>query len=350
MSLQDFGWCAFFAAAFSELGDPDLQPGRVVLVHRDLFVVQGEQTQIRARISGRLRQSPGFPVIGDWVAWDGTDGGTNLIHGILPRKSLLARKAPGTRTEQQVVAANIDTAFLVMGLDRDFNLRRMERMVTMVYESGAEPVIVLTKADLADDAGRQALAVEEVAPGIRVLPVSSYTGDGIEEAGRLLAANVTVVFLGSSGVGKSTLINRLFGEEIARTAEVRAKDQRGRHTTTHRQMFRHPAGALLIDNPGIRELQLWGSEEALDASFEDIERLAGGCRFRDCKHMQEPGCAVLAALDDGTLDPARLESYHKLAGELRYLALKQDEGAARAQKQRWKVIHKAARKFYKEGW
>ena len=254
MSLRDYGWCDYFSQAFENCSRPDWAPGRITLVHRDLFVVAGEQGDAYARVCGRFRQaeatSEPYPVIGDWVAWAGANGGTVLIQAVLPRKSLLARKKPGNRIEQQAIAANVDTAFLVMGLDLNFNLRRMERMLTMTYESGAVPVIVLTKLDLAPEAEAQVISVESIAPGVPILSVSSLSGEGLDLFGPFLSGDSTVVFLGSSGVGKSTLINRLFGSEMARTAEIRASDGRGRHTTTHRQLFRHPGGALLIDNPG----------------------------------------------------------------------------------------------------
>jgi len=347
MSLRDYGWCDYFSKAFDQVADRACFPGRIILVHRDRFVVAADQAEVHAQVCGKLRQaeksSAVFPVIGDWVAWAGANGGTCVIQAVLPRKSLLARKRPGNRVERQAIAANVDMAFLVMGLDQNFSPRRMERMLTVTYESGAVPVIVLTKIDLAPSAESQIASVESIAPGVPVLPVCSHSGQGLASFGSFLSGDRTVVFLGSSGVGKSTLINRLFGSEIAQTAEVRASDGRGRHTTTHRQLFRHPGGALLIDNPGIRELQLWCSEEALQSSFEEVEDLAEDCRFRDCCHENEPGCAVLAAVQAGVLLPERLESYRKLSRELRYLEIKQDEGAQRAQKQRWKAIHKAAR-------
>jgi ribosome biogenesis GTPase / thiamine phosphate phosphatase len=353
MSLQDYGWSAFFSESWQQSSYRDCLPGRIVLVQRELFTVGTEQGETQASISGRLRRkrdrllSEDFPVIGDWVALAGGQDGTNVIQGVLPRKSLLARKRPGTAIERQAVAANVDTVFLVMGLDQNFNLRRLERMLAMAYESGASPAIVLTKADLAPDGTVQSAAVENVAPGVPVLSVSCHSGQGLEYLSALLRDNRTIAFLGSSGVGKSTLINRLFGEEVMRTAPVREGDGRGRHTTTHRQLFRHPSGALLIDNPGIRELQLWCSEDALETAFSEVDLLAQQCRFRDCSHTAEPGCAVLQAAADGTLAADRLENFRKLTRELRYLAIKQDEGAERAQKQRWKAIHKAARIYKK---
>jgi ribosome biogenesis GTPase / thiamine phosphate phosphatase len=349
MSLSDYGWSPFFSGIWHSF-DRHFLPGRIVLVHRDLFVLQGEAGETKARISGRLRReadnfpSRELPVIGDWVAWAGGPGEGAVIHEVLPRKSLLARKRPGSATERQAVAANVDTVFLVMGLDEDFNLRRLERMLAMTYESGASPVVVLTKTDLVPAEAAQRAACERAAPGVPVLPVSSLSGQGLDKFQAFLGDSRTVVFVGSSGAGKSTLINCLFGEEAMRTAPVRARDGRGCHTTTHRQLLRHPAGALLIDNPGIREVGLWGAEGSLEAAFADVELLAEQCRFRDCSHTSEPGCAVRQAETDGTLPDGRLENYRKLTRELRYLEIKQDEGAERAQKRKWKAIHKAARK------
>jgi ribosome biogenesis GTPase len=251
----------------------------------------------------------------------------------------------GARTEEQVVAANVDTVFLVMGLDGDFNLRRVERLLTLTWDGGALPVMVLNKADVSPDADNRRCEVEAVAPGVPVLLVSAIEQVGLERLHSFLKVGETVALVGSSGVGKSTIINRLLGREAMRTREVRSKDDRGRHTTTHRQLFKLPGGGLLIDNPGIRELQMWGNTEGLRDSFEDIDTLADQCRFRDCLHLAEPGCAVREAVENGSLPAERLANYHALAKELRFLETKQDEGAQRAERKKWKAIQKDYNKW-----
>jgi ribosome biogenesis GTPase len=310
--------------------------------------------EIDASTTGRLRHladdASQFPVVGDWVVCR-IDGASSkaLIQNILPRKTKISRKVAGERTEEQVVAANVDTVFLVMGLDGDFNLRRMERLLTTAWEGGVFPTVVLNKEDLAAHPEAHRRDVEAIAPGVPVLTLSALKARGLEQLQSFLGKGQTVALVGSSGAGKSTLINQLLGSEAMKTREVRAGDDRGRHTTTHRQMFRLPGGGLLIDNPGIREVQLWGAEGGLQASFDDIEALSVDCRFRDCEHQSEPGCAVLEAVEDGRLAPERLENYRALQRELLYLARKQDEGAERAGKRRWKIIQKAYRKSKKLG-
>ena len=272
-----------------------------------------------------------------------------MIDAVLPRRTRLSRKVAGTRSDEQVVAANVDTVFLVMGLDGDFNLRRLERFLVMVSESGAAPAVLLNKTDVATTLAERRAEVEGAAPGVPVLLLSARSGDGLAALAPHLRPAETVALVGSSGVGKSTLINRLAGEERMATREVRAGDDRGRHATSHRELVRLPGGALLIDNPGVRELAPWsvgGSDSrGLGETFDDVVALAADCRFRDCRHQGEPGCTVAATIADGRLSAKRWRSYQGLARELRHLEIRQDEGAQRAEKQRWRVIHKAARDF-----
>jgi ribosome biogenesis GTPase len=259
------------------------------------------------------------------------------IEAVLPRRTAFVRKAAGEAAVQQVVAANFELAFVVAALPDDVNARRLERYVTAVWESGAIPVVVLTKTDLADDVAGATLEVEAVAPGVEVHAISSITGEGVEAVRALLAPNRTAVLVGSSGVGKSTLVNRLLGEERQAVADVRA-DGRGRHTTTHRELLPVPGGGLLLDTPGMRELGLWAEEESLESAFDDVAELASECRFSDCTHVHEPGCAVRAAVEEGRLDAARLASFHKLARELAYLERRTDARLQADEKRRWRAL------------
>jgi ribosome biogenesis GTPase len=338
-ALNELGWDADWAATLEQLEHDNLIPARVAAQHRGAYVLWTGDGELRARAAGRLfyQHEVGAPVpaVGDWVGVRET-----TITTILPRRGAFVRKRAGLGSDEQVLAANVDTAFLLAGLDDDFSLRRLERYVTTAWESGAEPVIVLTKADLCDDVADALLQVESVAIGVPVYPISNVTGVGIDEVETRLQPGRTAVLLGSSGVGKSTLLNRLAGSELMRTSEV-AADGTGRHTTTHRELVRLPGGALVIDTPGLRELQFW--EGDLSAAFEDIETLAADCRFRDCAHAREPGCAVLAAVDDGTLSLDRLRSWRKLQRELEAIAARTDHRLRVARKKRWKQIAAHAR-------
>jgi ribosome biogenesis GTPase len=276
-----------------------------------------------------------------------TEGADVTIHRVLPRKSKFSRKAAGDTTEEQVVAANVDTVWIVSSLDQDFSLRRIERYLTLAWESGASPVVVLTKSDLSGDGHRCTREVESISMGIPVHMTSSLTQDGINELEAYFCNHATVALLGSSGVGKSTLINALAGGVLQKTAEVR-EDGKGRHTTTHRQLLSLPNGGLIIDTPGMRELQLWESQTGLADTFGDIDQLATRCRFSDCRHAGEPGCAVVEAVRRGQLAEDRLQSYQKLQRELAHLERKQDARAQLEEKHRIKSIMKAARKSLRQ--
>jgi ribosome biogenesis GTPase len=340
MDLRDYGWDAATASPFETFARRGWLPARVVRQSRDLSTLVGASGELAGEVSGRFRHEArgpaDFPVVGDWVAMEDRDDGRALIQAILPRRSAFTRKAAGEAVEAQVVAANVDTVFLVSGLDGDFNLRRIERYVTTAWSSGARPVIVLNKTDLRPDLEVVMAETAGVAPGVPIVGASALDERGLEGLTPYLLQGRTLAFLGSSGVGKSTMINRLLGEERFRTAAVSdAAEGRGRHTTSGRELVRLPGGALLIDTPGLRELHLWADDEGLDRTFDEIDRLASRCRFPNCGHEQEPGCAVTAAVEAGTLGVRRWESYLKLRRELRFIELKKDE---KTRRQREKAV------------
>lgn len=332
--LDEYGWTTGLETALAPHAVLGLRPARVIKQSRDLSTLVTAGGEIAAEVSGKFRHevrgSADFPAAGDWVAVRTVEGGRAQIEAVLPRRSAFTRKAAGEAVEAQVVAANIDRVFLVSGLDGDFNLRRIERYVTTAWSSGAEPVIVLNKTDLRADLQAAVLAAEAVAPGVPIVTASARDGRGLEALAPFLRPGETVALLGSSGVGKSTIINRLLGQDRFRTREVsNAAEGRGRHTTTARELVRLPGGALLIDTPGLRELGLWADDEGLDRTFDEIDRLAARCRFPDCGHEHEPGCAVRQAVEAGFVAVARWQSYLKLRRELRSLELRKDEKARR---------------------
>lgn len=344
MNLNDLGWDDGFASSFEPYND-EFEPARVSAQHRGGYDVLTEGGERRVRLTGRLRHEAAsaaeLPAVGDWVVLR-----DETIHAVLPRRSAFSRKAAWAPTEEQVLAANLDAIFIVSALDGDLNLRRLERYLTLAWESGATPVLVLTKADLCGDVGGALLEVEQVALGAAAHAVSNVTGVGLEELAQYLGPARTVALLGSSGVGKSTLANRLAGAELQVTFAI-AEDGRGRHTTSSRQLIRLPGGALLVDTPGLREVQLWDADEGIQEAFTDVDELAAQCRFNDCSHTREPGCAVQAAIVEDRLPLERLESYRQLQRELERLALKQDARLrSEARKQRAAV----ARSLRKASW
>lgn len=329
MNLTDLGWDAAFAEAFAPFEAEGFEPARVAAQHRTGYELLTPAGACFGEVSGRLhymaRSPVDLPVVGDWAVVRILPGeGAAYIHDLLPRRTRFSRQVAGERTAEQILAANLDRVFVVSGLDRDFNLRRLERFLLLSAAGGIEPVLVLNKADLAEDLSARLEELAGIAPGVETLVMSALSGDGVENLRAALPPGRTGALIGSSGVGKSTLINRLLGRERQDTAEVRAQDGRGRHTTSVRELVPLPGGGLLIDTPGLREVQLWADEEALAEPFTDIVSLAAGCRFRDCRHENEPGCAVLAAVETGTLAPERLESYHKLQKELAFQARRRD--------------------------
>jgi ribosome biogenesis GTPase len=316
---------------------------RVSVEHRNSYALRCEDgTEIFATLAGKLRYETShredLPAVGDFVRVRET-----VIEEVMPRRTVFLRKAVGDTVEAQVIASNIDTVFVVTGLDGDFNLRRLERYYATARASGAHCAILLNKADLCDELDVRVQQVRGIAPGADVVPISALLGDGIDALYPYLVPGETVAFVGSSGAGKSTLINRLLGRERQSTGAVREGDSRGRHTTTHRELLETPSGALLIDTPGLRELQPWAGEDDVDGAFPDIEELAEQCRFRDCAHAGEDGCAVQAAIDGGSLDFNRFSNYRKMRKEAAYLDRQLDVRAQLDLKAKWKKIHKAMR-------
>ena len=345
MTLESLGWSPFFDEAFRPHRDEGLVPARVAVQHRGGYVVLTEDDELEAEAARRLVRTGELAAVGDWVGLRRLSDDQAIVEVVLPRRTVFSRKETMDRVGEQIVAANVDTVFLVSALGHDLNLRRLERYLTAAWDSGAEPVIVLTKSDLHPGDVAEAVAdVEAIAFGVPVHAVSNVTREGLDELERYLGQGRTVALLGSSGVGKSTLVNSLLGEERMATAEVRADDERGRHTTSHRELVPLPGGALLLDTPGMRELQLWADEEALETAFADVSELAAQCRFSDCTHDHEPGCAVAAALEDGRLDPHRWESYRKLQAEIRALEIRQDKALQSAQRKRWRQLERSRRK------
>jgi ribosome biogenesis GTPase / thiamine phosphate phosphatase len=362
IELNDLGWDAEWARLFAQEAAPDTVPARVAIEFNHIYRVMTAAGEWHAQLSGRLRhEATGrheLAAVGDWVAVRPAVGeSSGVIDTILPRRSRFSRKVAGELTEEQVVAANIDTVFLVMGLDRDFNLRRLERYLITSFESGAHPVVLLSKADIAHEIAGRLAETEAVAAGVPVhtttavrrrRPDGSFIEPDVAVVEQYLGVGRTGALLGSSGAGKSTLINALIGKPILKTAAVRASDSRGRHTTRHRQLLVLPGRGVLIDTPGMRELQLWDVAGAAKETFEDVDALAAACHFTECRHKDEPRCAVKKAVAAGELAADRLASYLKLQDELSALEARRDVRAQIDEKRRNRSIHKAQKQFYKQ--
>jgi ribosome biogenesis GTPase len=345
-NLKNLGWDEFFERHFQPYAANGYAPGRVASEHKHFYGVYSESGEVLGEIAGKLRHKAldrgDLPVVGDWVVIrPGSEGDKVTIHATLPRKSKFTRKVAGFRTEQQIVASNIDTILLVTSLNQDFNLRRVERYLIVAWESGARPVIVLSKSDLCGEIAARTREIRALAGDAPVHAVSVVTQEGMDELARYLKRGQTVALLGSSGAGKSTLINHWLGRDYLRVRETRKHDDRGMHTTTHRELIVLQQG-LVLDTPGMRELQLWGGEDGLHIAFADIESMASHCYFSDCRHQDEPRCAIREALAEGKIDSARYQSYEKLQKELAHIARKQDVRSAVAETKRWKKLSRLA--------
>ena len=351
--LNDLGWDEQWASVFAPHAAAGLIPARVAIEFNYIYRLYAASGELQAQHAGRLRHEArsreALSAVGDWVAARPTAGEASAtIEALLPRRSRFSRKVAGELTEEQIVAANVDTVFLVMGLDGDYNPRRLERYLLLAFESGARPVILLNKSDVANHLSDDLDEIRALAVGIPVHAISATSGSGIEAIAEYLGPGKTGALLGSSGVGKSTLVNALVGEERLKTRDVRASDSRGRHTTRNRQLILLPGSrGLLVDTPGMRELQLWTQSEGSQETFDDILALASGCHFTDCRHRDEPRCAVKQAIEDGTLAADRLEGFLKLQEELTSLEKRKDVRAQIDERRNVKTINQSLKKLYK---
>ena len=345
VDLTTLGWSEFFEVNFKSYAEQGYTCGRVALEHKNLFRIYTQHGEVLAEISGKLRHEAmsrsDLPAVGDWVVIRARpERDRVMIHAVLPRKTSFARKIAGSRTEEQIVGANVDTLFLLTSLNHDFSLRRIERYLIIASESGANPIIILSKSDLCDRVAGPIDQVQAVARGVPIHAISVVTGSGLRHIAQYFKRGQTVALLGSSGVGKSTLINYLAGVDHLKVQTVREHDDRGRHTTTHRELVLLPTGGLVLDTPGMRELQLWDGD--LQSVFDDIESLAGRCFFSDCQHQDEPRCVVREALAAGTIDAGRYQSYEKLQKELKYQARRKDKLSEIEERKKWKKLSRLA--------
>lgn len=352
MNLKDFGFNSFFENCFREYSGDGYIPGRVAIQNKNNYTVYSEHGELYAEVSGKMmfdaEDKEDYPAVGDWVVMRPIlDEQKAIIDKVLPRQTVFSRKEAGSRTERQILASNIDTVFIMTSLNQDFNLRRLERYLVLALESSANPVIVLSKADLCEDIDDKVNETNSIAEGVPVHVLSSITHQGVDELRHYFDGNKTVAVLGSSGVGKSTFINTLLGEESLKTLEISSYKDKGHHATTRRELILIPTGGLIVDTPGMRELQLWEGGEGIENVFDDIEELIHKCKFSDCRHEDEPGCAVKKALENDELDEKRYESYLKMKRETRYFENRKNHKANLAEKAKWKKIHKQVKELYK---
>jgi len=355
MILQHIGFIDFFETHFSPFKEKNFKPARVIRQNKTNYLILSEDGELTAQLSGKMLHKDDKmlkPVVGDWVVISTTDNDSlAIIHDVLPRQTIVERKTAGDKTEAQIIAVNIDKLILVVGLDDNFNIRRIERYLTMIYDSGAEPIILLNKTDLCDDVESRKAEVESIAFGVPVITISALNNFGLDELEEHLSHGKTIALIGSSGVGKSTIINHFMNYEKMKVKSVSDEKHQGRHTTTHRELIVLPNGAVMLDTPGMRELQLWGDEENVSKSFSDIESLSAMCKFVDCKHQSEPGCAIINAIESGELKQKRFDSYLKQLRELQHLARRQDQLGRHEMNKRGKKFAarvKAAVKFKKK--
>lgn len=345
MELKNLGFDAFFQKHLQECKFENLSIGRICAEYKENYKLFSESGELNAIISSKFRNecraSEDFPAVGDWVLFDFMQGENKaIIRQVFPRKSKFSRKVAGEQTQEQIIASNVDFAFIVCALNYDFNLRRIERYLSLIWQSGATPVVILTKADLCSNVQDKISEVENIAFGVDVHSISNISAEGIEVLERYFANYKTVVLLGSSGVGKSSLINNLANEDVMKVNVLRNGIDKGRHTTTHKQMLILQNGGLIIDTPGIRELQLWDADDGISQTFSDIEEIAKSCKFGNCTHSNEPDCAVKKAIEEGLLDRNRFENYQKVQKEQVYLTSRQSQSAAKVERDKWKSIHK----------